>query len=74
MAEIIKWWKNKNAVLIICTGVLSVVIAFLFAYFISWGWILSLVIAVAGGITMRIFINKLIDEFASKNEDIKKTT
>lgn len=74
MAEIIKWWKNKNAVLIICTGVLSVVIAFLFAYFISWGWILSLVIAIAGGITMRIFINKLIDEFAAKNEDIKKTT
>lgn len=70
MAEIIKWWKNKWAVLIICTGVLSVVIAFLFAYFISWGWILSIITAIGGGITMRIFINKLIDEFAAKNKDV----
>jgi uncharacterized membrane protein YdjX (TVP38/TMEM64 family) len=69
MAEIIKWWKNKWAVLIICTGILSVIIAFLFAYFISWGWILSLITAIGGGITMRVFINKLIDDFIKKQSN-----
>ena len=51
--SIIKWWKNKWAVLLMVVGILSVVIGFLFAYFISWGWILSLVVAVIGGIGMR---------------------
>ena len=33
---------------------------------INWEWILSLVTAVGGGVTMRVFINKLIDEYAKK--------
>lgn len=64
--ETVKWWKNKWAVLIMIVGVLTVGIGFVFAYFISWGWILSLVTAVGGGVTMRVFINKLIDEYAKK--------
>ena len=58
--SIVKWWKNKWAVLLMVVGILSVVIGFLFAYFISWGWILSLVVAVIGGIGMRHIAFKMI--------------
>lgn len=58
--SIIKWWKNKWAVLLMVVGILSVVIGFLFAYFISWGWILSLVVAAIGGIGMRHIAFKMI--------------
>ena len=66
MSEIIKWWKNKYAVIIVCIGVLTVVIGFLFAYFISWGTILSLISAIIGGASIRYFINKLIDDLAQR--------
>lgn len=58
--NIVKWWKNKWAVLLMVVGILSVVIGFLFAYFISWGWILSLVVAAIGGIGMRHIAFKMI--------------
>ena len=64
--ETVKWWKNKWAVLIMVVAVLTVGIGFVFAYFISWGWILSLATAVGGGVTMRVLINKLINEQAKK--------
>lgn len=58
--EIVKWWKNKWAVLLIVVGVLTVGIGFIFAYFISWGWVLSLVIAIIGGVGMRHTILRMI--------------
>lgn len=71
--ELVKWWKNKWALLIVVTGVLTVIIGFLFAYFISWGWILSLIIALGGGVTMRVFINKMIDDFAKRMNNEPKS-
>ena len=58
--NIVKWWKNKWAVLLMVVGILTVVIGFLFAYFISWGWILSLAIAIVGGIGMRHLFLRMI--------------
>lgn len=69
MAELIRWWKNKYAVAIISVGVLTVIIAFLFAYFISWGWILSIVMSAIGGITMRILITKLIEDYVNRRNN-----
>lgn len=66
MSEIIKWWKNKYAVIIVCIGILAVVIGFLFAYFISWGWILSLISAIIGGASIRYFTNKMIDDLVQR--------
>lgn len=64
MAEFIKWWKDKMLVLIILTAILSVVIAFLFAFFFEWGWIVSIIIALGGGYLMRrLIIKKLTDTF-----------
>jgi hypothetical protein len=58
--EVVKWWKNKWAVLLMVVGILTVGIGFLFAYFISWGWILSLAIAIVGGVGMRHLFLKML--------------
>lgn len=58
--SIIKWWKNKWAVLMLIIGVLTTGIGFTLAYFISWGWILTLVVTAIGGIGIRHLALKLI--------------
>jgi uncharacterized membrane-anchored protein len=66
--EVVKWWKNKWVVLLMLVGILTVVIGFLFAYFISWGWILTLVVAVVGGIGMMNISFKIIGIYNGKNK------
>ena len=58
--NIVKWWRNKWAVLLIVVAILSVGIGFLFDYFISWGWILSIVVVAIGGVGMRHIAFKMI--------------
>ena len=58
--SIVKWWKNKWAVLLMVVGILTVGIGFVFAYFISWGWILTLVVTAIGGIGMRHIAFRMI--------------
>ena len=72
--ELVKWWKNKWAVLAVTTAILTVVIGFLFTYFISWGWILSLIIALGGGTTTLVFINKIIDDSNKNTVDKSNVT
>lgn len=66
--EVVKWWKNKWVVLLMLVGILTVVIGFLFAYFISWGWILTLVVAVVGGVGMMNISFKIIGIYNGKNK------
>jgi zinc transporter ZupT len=66
-SEIVKWWNNKWAVLIMVVGVLTVGVGFLFAYFISWGWILSILTAIGGGIGISVLIDKMITDYAKQN-------
>lgn len=66
--SIVKWWKNKWAVLLMVVGILSVVIGFLFAYFIEWGWILTIVVAAIGGIGMRHIAFKMIGIYDDKDK------
>lgn len=60
--NIVKWWKNKWAVLLIVVGILTVGIAFVFAYFIPWGCFLSPMVALIGGIGMKHIVYKMIGE------------
>ena len=66
--SIVKWWKNKWAVLLMVVGILTVGIAFVFAYFIEWGWILSLVAAAIGGIGIRHIVFKMIGIYDDKDK------
>ena len=51
--EVVKWWKNKWAVLLMVVGILTVGLGFIFAYFIECGWILTIAITVIGGFGIR---------------------
>ena len=66
--SIVKWWKNKWAVLLMVVGILTVGIGFLFAYFITWGWILTLVVTAIGGIGMRHISFKMIGIYDDKDK------
>jgi hypothetical protein len=66
--SIVKWWKNKWAVLLMVVGFLTVGIGFLFAYFISWGWILTLLVTAIGGIGMRHIAFKMIGIYVDKDK------
>lgn len=57
--SVVKWWKNKWAVLLMVIGILTVGIGFVFAYFIEWGWILTIAITAVGGISIRHIALKL---------------
>jgi hypothetical protein len=63
--NIVKWWKNKWAVLLIMVGILSIGIGFVFAHFISWGWILSLLVVAIGGVGMRHIAFRMIGEHSN---------
>lgn len=64
----VKWWKNKWAVLLMVVGILTVGIGFVFAYFISWGWILTIMVAAIGGIGMRHIAFKMIGIYDDKDK------
>lgn len=60
--EWIKWWKDKTFLTILATCVVAIVLAFVFARFISWGWIVSMLIGVLSGLFIRKVIIKRIEE------------
>ena len=68
MSNWIKWWKDKLLLQIMGTAIGSVVLSFIPAYFLSWGWILSILIAVSGGVIMRKLIIKKINDYIESLE------
>jgi len=64
--ELIKWWKDKTFLTILAVALLTMVVAFLLAYFIDWGWVLSIVVACLGGYAIRKVIVKKLDELANR--------
>ena len=68
---LVKWWKNKNAVILITVGVLAVVLSALATIFIPepYNWIVLGVLIVSGGITMRIYLFKVLKNIV-ENDDL----
>jgi uncharacterized membrane protein HdeD (DUF308 family) len=68
---LVKWWKNKNAVILITVGVLAVVLSALATIFIPepYNWIVLGVLIVSGGITMRIYLFKVLKNLV-ENDDL----
>lgn len=62
MNEWIKWWKDKTFLTILATCLVAMVLAFVFARYISWGWIVSMLIGVLAGLFIRRVIIKRIEE------------
>jgi CHASE2 domain-containing sensor protein len=72
MATWIKWWKDKTFMTVLAIALLTMLIGFLSVYFLEYGWIITIVSTVAGGISIRkIVTNRIIKEL-EKEEDINK--
>lgn len=70
--ELIKWWKNKTAVIFIIDLVLTVVISGLCATLISspYNWICMLIIVLVGIIIAQIYLKKLIKQLGKDDNNI----
>lgn len=60
MSNWVKWWKDKNLLAVIITALVSVVLASIPAVLFELGWIISIVLAIIGGILIRHFIGEYI--------------
>jgi uncharacterized membrane protein YdbT with pleckstrin-like domain len=71
MGNWVKWWKNKTILTILGIVLLTMLVAFLFAFFFDWGWIVALVTSLLGGYGIRRVIIKYLDELAEKMSNSK---
>lgn len=62
----IKWWKDKTFMSVLGIALGTMVLSFLLAYFISWGWIPAIAVALAGGFAIRKVVVRKLDEIADK--------
>lgn len=72
MATWIKWWKDKTFMTILAIALLTMLIGFLLAYFIEYGWLITIVLSIAGGISIRKVITNRIDKEVEKEERLNK--
>lgn len=62
MSNWIKWWKDKTFLAMMVIAIIAVVLAYVFARFVTWGWVVSLVIGVIGGLGIRHVVVKKLNE------------
>lgn len=62
MTTWIKWWKDKTMLSVILISVLAVIVGFILAYFIDWGWILTIILASISGLSIKRIIMNRIDK------------
>lgn len=67
--NIIRWWKSKFFLTILGVALTTIGITFLLAYFIDWGWIPAIAVALGGGFAIRRIVVKRLDELAEKDMD-----
>ena len=58
----VKWWKDKTFMLVLAIALLTMLIGFLFGYFLDWGWMLTILACLFGGIGIRRVITKRLDD------------
>ena len=62
MSNWIKWWKDKTFLAMMVIAIIAVVLAYVFARFVTWGWVVSLVIGVVGGLGIHHVVVKELNE------------
>lgn len=62
MSDWIRWWKDRTFLVCLGIALLSMSVAFVLAYFIEWGWLVSVAVALIGGYFIRRMIYKRLDE------------
>jgi hypothetical protein len=64
MSTWIKWWKSKFAWTLIIVILAGMGLSFLPAYFLDWGWIISICTGLGTGFIIRKLIIKKLDEIS----------
>lgn len=59
-----RWWKDSTFMSVLAIAMLTMLIGFLLAYYIEWGWILTIVVTAIGGMSIRKIIIKRFDDLA----------
>ena len=72
MATWIKWWKDKTFMTILAIALLTMLIGFLLTYFIEYGWLITIVLSIAGGVSIRKVITNRIDKEVEKEDRLNK--
>jgi hypothetical protein len=72
MATWIKWWKDKTFMTVLAIALLTMLIGFLSVYFIEYGWIITMVLTIAGGVSIRKIVTNRIVKELEKEEGINK--
>ena len=62
MSNWIKWWKDKTFLAMMVIAIIAVVLAYVFARFVTWGWIVSMLLGVIGGLGIRHVVVKKLNE------------
>ena len=62
MEELAKWWKNKNFLVTLAIVFVALVLSYVMARFVSWGWVICLLIGLIGGYNIHKFVVKKLDE------------
>lgn len=70
----VKWWKSKDAWIIIIAGLLAMATSFCSAYFLQWPWNLIgvIILCIPAGIIMRKTLIKILINIITKNTNNKK--
>ena len=66
MSEWIRWWENKFFLCGLGVALLSMLLSFLLAYFIDWGWIPAIAVATGGGLLIRRIAIMGIDDYVKR--------
>lgn len=66
MSNWIKWWKSDFFLTILGVVMVTMGITFVLAYFIDWGWIPAIAMAICGGILIRKMVTKKLDEMSEE--------
>ena len=62
MATWIKWWKDKTIMSVILIALFTVIVGFVLSYFITWGWIPTIILAIVDGKIIKRIIDDRISE------------
>lgn len=70
--ELIKWWKNKNALILIIVSVLIVILSALAVIFIPkpYNWIVLVILVIIGRIVIKIYLPKTVISLTEDDNNV----
>lgn len=71
MATWFKWWKDKTFMTVLIIALLTMLIGFLIAYFIKYGWLVTCILSIISGVSIKKIITNRINEELRKQSEIK---